>query len=342
MQEIIYGLVGRKLSHSFSARYFNSKFEKGRIPSRYTLFEIPSIENFPEIIRQNPDLRGLNVTIPYKEEVIPYLSMLTPTAQGVGAVNTIRIDRRQGQLLLVGHNTDTDGFKNAIEPLLGSRRKALVLGSGGAAKAVKYALRELQVEITQVSRTCSREGLSYSQLTPEVMRRHDIIVNCTPLGTWPDVEECPDIPYHLLSDQYLCFDLVYNPEVTKFMRLSAERGAIVSNGYQMLLNQADAAYRFWNTATFTSPLYDPSAIDYKIEKFLSRHIEIHISPKVMNSADCRVVSPLDNSGVENFYLSIATLSIAPDKTIHKVSVTPFEKEIPGVTYLDSRLTIHLR
>lgn len=242
----LYGLIGKKLGHSFSARYFNERFEKQHIDARYELFEISSIEGISNLITSHPELRGLNVTIPYKQEVLPYLAELTPTASAIGAVNCIRIVRDGENNRLIGHNTDAGGFKDAISPLIGNRRKALLLGLGGASKAVMYALKTLDIEVQGVSRTPRDGVISYSDLTESLMSEFDIIVNSTPLGMWPCIDSCPDIPYEYVNDGYLCFDLVYNPEETEFMKRCSQRGAKVSNGLQMLYNQADLAYKFWN------------------------------------------------------------------------------------------------
>lgn len=242
----LYGLIGKKLGHSFSARYFNGHFAEEGIDSRYELFEIPSVEGVSDIIDSHPRLKGLNVTIPYKQEVIPLLDSMTEEARNIGAVNCIRISRGDdGKVFLTGHNTDAGGFSSAIELLLGGRGKALMLGLGGASRAVEYALRRLGVKVTKVSRRKADGVLCYSDLDKSVMSEHDIVVNCTPLGMWPNTDAAPDIPYHLLDSRYLCFDLVYNPEETEFMRRSKAQGAIVSNGLRMLYNQADLAYDFW-------------------------------------------------------------------------------------------------
>ena len=237
-----FGLVGRKLGHSFSAKYFNDKFLKEGLDCRYVNFEIPSIDVLPALLQGIPDLKGFNVTIPYKEAIKPYLQQLTPAAQEVGAVNTVKITANG----LIGHNTDLEGFEKALSLLLGNAavRKALILGTGGASKAVAAALKRRGTEFQFVSR--SKECLHYADLTPELIAENDLIVNATPLGTWPDVESKPDIPYSALSKRHFCLDLVYNPAETAFMKASAENGTAVSNGLTMLHAQADAAWQFWN------------------------------------------------------------------------------------------------
>ena len=244
----LYGLIGKKLGHSFSAKFFNDKFMREGIDARYALFEIPSADSLPHLIEEHPDLKGLNVTIPYKQDVIPMLDSLTDSAREIGAVNTILVTHLpDGGVRLDGHNTDAPGFMEAIRPMLHSGcRRALVLGQGGASLAVIYALRRLGIEVTKVSRTRKDDAISYGDLNAGVMCEHQVIVNCTPLGMWPDTESCPDIPYDAITEEHVCFDLVYNPEVTEFMRRASEHGATVSNGLEMLHNQAVLAWKFWN------------------------------------------------------------------------------------------------
>nr|AGK84818.1 putative shikimate 5-dehydrogenase [uncultured bacterium BAC25G1] len=240
----MFGLIGYPLHHSFSAKYFNDFFARTEIPEYYELFPIRDIDEFPLLLKKHRDLEGLNVTIPYKEKIIPFLTDLSEEAREIGAVNTIRILNR-GKIL-IGHNTDAIGFKNSISPLLMPHmKKALILGTGGASKAVDYVLKKLGLEVTKVSRRESEGVMTYDQLDEDVISSHHVIVNTTPLGTWPDIDKYPDIPYQFLSPLHLCFDLVYNPETTSFMRKSAEHGAMVKNGLEMLHGQADAAWRIW-------------------------------------------------------------------------------------------------
>ncbi|MDE6247398.1 MAG: shikimate dehydrogenase [Muribaculaceae bacterium] len=242
-----YGLIGKKLGHSFSAEYFNSKFKSEGIDARYQLFEIPSIEGVSNLIDSLPDLEGLNVTIPFKKEILPYLDYLSPQASAIGAVNCVKIVRDGERNILTGHNTDATGFMEALLPLLTTdMSRALVLGQGGASLAVIYALKELGLEVTKVSRTPGDDVITYDRISKDVMQTHHLIINCTPLGMYPNIDASPAIPYQYINDKFLCFDLVYNPEFTEFMRLSAERGAKVSNGLKMLYNQADLAWQFWN------------------------------------------------------------------------------------------------
>lgn len=243
----LYGLIGFPLTHSFSKTYFNRKFEEEGINAEYINFEIPDIGDFTEILAEYPDLCGMNVTIPYKELVIPYLDELDPDAEKIGAVNVIKFIKKGKDTILRGYNSDVIGFGDSMVPLLNpARKKALILGTGGAAKAIARALEKLNVEYVFVSRKKSEGCLTYQELTPEIMAEHKIIVNTTPLGMYPHVDVAPDIPYNCLTKEHLCYDLLYNPNVTLFMRRAEEYGAEVKNGLEMLLLQAFAAWRIWN------------------------------------------------------------------------------------------------
>lgn len=244
-----YGLIGYPLKHSFSISYFNEKFQSENIDAEYVNFEIPSIEDFMEVVEENPNLRGLNVTIPYKEQVIPYLDELDKDTAKIGAVNVIKIiPQGKGDVKLVGYNSDIVGFTRSIEPLLQSHHvKALILGTGGASKAVFHGLANLGIKATFVSRTKkSNDILTYQELTPEIMQEHTVIVNTTPLGMYPNVDACPDIPYDQLTPNHLLYDLLYNPHETLFMKKGMERGATVKNGLEMLLLQAFVSWEIWN------------------------------------------------------------------------------------------------
>lgn len=244
-----YGLIGYPLKHSFSIGYFNEKFEAENIDAEYVNFEIPDIRDFMEVVEENPNLCGLNVTIPYKEQVIPYLDELDKDAAKIGAVNVIKIIRQpKGKVKLVGYNSDIIGFTRSIEPLLKTHHeKALILGTGGAAKAVYHGLENLGLKATYVSRTKkSDEVLTYRELTPEIMQEYTVIVNCTPVGMYPKVDFCPDIPYDLLTPNHLLYDLLYNPNETLFMKKGMEQGATVKNGLEMLLLQAFVSWEIWN------------------------------------------------------------------------------------------------
>lgn len=243
-----YGLIGYPLGHSFSKNFFNQKFESEHIDAQYINFEIPSIKDFKDVLKFNPELHGLNVTIPYKEQVIPYLDDLDEDARLIGAVNVIKFVRGfLGKTKLIGYNSDVIGFRRSIEPLLTpSHRRALILGTGGASKAVFHGLKQLGVESTFVSRTAKEGCITYADLTREMMDRYTVIVNTTPLGMFPNVDSCPDIPYEWLTPNHLLYDLLYNPDETLFMRRGKERGAVVKNGLEMLLLQAFAAWEIWN------------------------------------------------------------------------------------------------
>lgn len=238
-----YGLIGFPLGHSFSKIYFTEKFRKEGLSSTYELFPLSAITELPGLIGGNPELRGLNVTIPYKESVMTYLTELSPEAEAIGAVNVIKINGDR----LMGHNTDFIGFKESLRPLLREEiTDALVLGSGGASKAVCHALRVLGIRPTVVSRHPSEGMAGYDDLTPEVMEKNLLIVNATPLGMAPNTDTAPEIPYHLLSERHICYDVVYNPAETLFMKKSAAGGAKVKNGLDMLHLQAEHAWRIWN------------------------------------------------------------------------------------------------
>ena len=242
-----YGLLAYPLGHSFSRNYFNQKFEAERIDAEYLNFEIPEIKEIKNVIKENPELNGLNVTIPYKEQVIPYLDDLDEDARLIGAVNVIKFSKGLfGKVKLKGYNSDIIGFKQSIEPLLKEHhRKALILGTGGASKAVFQGLKQLGVASTFVSRKAKEYCITYEEITPKVMEQYTVIVNTTPLGMYPNVNACPDIPYDLLTSDHLLYDLLYNPDETLFMRKGKEKGAVVKNGLEMLLLQAFAAWEIW-------------------------------------------------------------------------------------------------
>ena len=245
--EKLYGLLGYPLVHSFSQTYFNQKFEAENISAQYINFEIPDIGMLMEVVAENENLNGLNVTIPYKEQVIPFLDEIDPAAKEVGAVNVIKFIRDKDGLRLKGYNSDIIGFTDSIKSLLKPHHQsALVLGTGGAAKAVSYSLRKLGLEVQLVSRRKSANTLVYEELTKNDLKTHKVIVNTTPLGMYPNVDTCPDIPYRYLTSQHLCYDLIYNPDETLFLKNSRLAGAQVKNGLEMLLLQAFASYSIWN------------------------------------------------------------------------------------------------
>ena len=241
-----YGLIGRPLGHSASAAYFAAKFEReGIADCAYALYELPDIGALEGLLARTPDLCGFNVTIPYKERIIPRLQSMAEEARTIGAVNCVRITPEG----LVGHNTDAYGFRTSLLKLLNGERpeQALVLGTGGASKAVKYVLGQLGIPFDTVSRTASAEGYTYATLTPEAVRSHRLIVNATPLGTFPKTDECPGIPYDAIGETHFLFDLVYNPPLTEFLRRGQQQGAAIANGYDMLVGQAEKAWEIWNS-----------------------------------------------------------------------------------------------
>lgn len=241
----MYGLIGYPLGHSFSADFFNTKFKNEGIDESYHLFPLEKITDFPDILHHNPGLKGLNVTIPYKEKILPYLTEVSEEASEIGAVNVIKIS--EDGKLLKGYNSDAVGFHNSIKPLLKPyMKRALVLGTGGASRAVAYVLNKLGLEVIKVSRNRNNINIAYSDISKETIDTHHVIVNTTPLGMWPDIERCPDIPYQWLTDKHLCYDLVYNPEVTLFMKKASEMGAEVKNGLEMLHLQALGAWDIWS------------------------------------------------------------------------------------------------
>ncbi|NJM16996.1 MAG: shikimate dehydrogenase [Bacteroidales bacterium] len=246
-----FGLIGYPLGHSFSKKYFTGKFEKEALTDcTYENFPIENIDLLPEIIRNNPALAGLNVTIPYKLEVFKYLDGVEGPAKEIGAVNVVKINRENGIITTKGYNSDFYGFKQSLAPLLKHHHThALILGTGGASKAVKFALASLGISYQFVSRTAGKAEncISYAQLNENIINSHKLIINTTPLGTAPNVETCPEIPYHFLGRDNLLYDLVYNPATTKFMQRGAAQGATCVNGLQMLHLQAEKAWEIWNS-----------------------------------------------------------------------------------------------
>jgi len=241
----ILGLIGKNISYSFSKKYFTDKFEKSSLVGySYVNFDLSSIAQFPKLIRENPDLKGLNVTIPYKEKIIPYLDKLSKKASKIGAVNCIKFTTNGN---LKGYNTDCYGFKKSLQPLLQPHhQKALILGTGGASKAVAFALDELGILYTFVSRSKTENALDYKYINATTFDNYQIIINCTPLGTFPNIDEVPPIPYDYFTPKHIAFDLIYNPEETQFLRLAKSKGAIVKNGYEMLQLQAEKSWAIWN------------------------------------------------------------------------------------------------
>lgn len=242
-----YGLIGYPLGHSFSKNYFNEKFENEKINAKYINFEIPTIDSLPEILASNPELKGLNVTIPYKEKVMSFLDSISPEARAIGAVNVIRVEHKGNAAILKGYNSDVIGFTKSIEPLLERiHKKALILGTGGASKAVSYGLKSLGLETVFVSRYERPGTIQYDKITPDVIKEYNVIVNCTPCGMYPHIDECPMLPYEAIDNKNILYDLIYNPDQTLFMKKGEQKGATVKNGLEMLLLQAFANWEFWN------------------------------------------------------------------------------------------------
>ncbi len=240
-----FGLIGKNIGYSFSKKFFSEKFERENLPHCYENFDINSIDSIQEIISENIDLKGLNITIPYKESIIPYLDFVDETAKKIGAVNTIKISENKK---LTGFNTDFYGFQKALEKFLPlPQKKALILGTGGASKAIAYALEMLGFGFKFVSRKENLHTISYEILNKSTIENHLLIVNCTPLGTFPNIHEYPAIPYEFVSEKHLLFDLIYNPSETEFLKLGKIRGAKTSNGLKMLELQAEKAWEIWNS-----------------------------------------------------------------------------------------------
>jgi len=241
-----FGLIGFPLGHSFSKKFFSEKFENEQIDARYDLYELDDIAKFTSLI-ENTELNGLNVTIPHKEKVIPFLDELDDTAEKIGAVNVIKFIRKNNKLILKGYNSDAIGFEEALKPhLLSVHKKALILGTGGASKAINYVLNKLNIETTFVSRTASPGKLTYQELNQVIIKENYLIVNASPVGTFPHSDACPEIPYQFLTEKHILSDVVYNPSETLFMKKGKEQGAQVFNGEGMLIGQAKAAWKIWN------------------------------------------------------------------------------------------------
>jgi len=256
-----FGLIGFPLGHSFSKKYFTEKFEReGLQDYKYELFPLENISDVQELITNNPDLCGLNVTIPHKIGIMYYLDKVTPEAKAIDAVNCIKIINQKPvesfftgeftsmKVRLEGYNTDAYGFEASLKPLLKKHHtKALVLGSGGASRAVAYVLAKLDIDYRIVSRKASRKQIKYSQIDNSMINEYTVIINTTPLGMSPNIESCPDIPYNLLTERHLLYDLIYNPAETEFMKRGKEKGATVKNGEEMLHLQAEKAWEIWNS-----------------------------------------------------------------------------------------------
>ena len=240
-----FGLRGYPLSHSFSKKYFTQKFaEEGIHNCNYELYPIASINEFPALLQEVKGLEGINVTIPYKEAVLPFLDEQTAAVQEIGACNCIHI--KDGKL--IGHNTDVTGFRQSIEPFLQPHhQQALILGTGGAAKAVAWVFKQLGIRFQIVSRKKTATTISYDELDAAMMQTVELVINTTPLGMQPNVLDKPSLPYHCINNRFLCYDLVYNPEKTRFLQLAEEQGATIKNGADMLLIQAEESWKIWNS-----------------------------------------------------------------------------------------------
>ena len=242
-----FGLIGYPLGHSFSVPYFARKFADEGIEAEYTNFPLEDITGFDGLVRSHPELVGLNVTVPYKQKVIPYLDALDRTSRTIGAVNTIFFCRRDGRLSLLGYNTDVIGFERSLKDhLKANHQKALVLGTGGSSKAIVYVLEGLGIKYQLISRNRGEGVLAYEELGRENIKEHTLIINTTPLGMHPQVDACPEILYEAITSEHLLFDLVYNPEKTIFLSRGEQQGASVVNGYEMLVHQAEASWEIWN------------------------------------------------------------------------------------------------
>lgn len=241
------GLIGKHIDYSFSKGFFTEKFTSENLPFTYENFDLENISEFPKLIENNPNIVGMNVTIPYKQSIMQYMDAIDETAAEIGAVNTITVSKDKK---LKGYNTDYFGFQKSILPLLKSHHKnALILGTGGASKAIAYALKNLDISFEYVSRT-KRKGVlhTYNSITEAIINKFQIIINCTPLGTFPEIDLHPDIPYEGITDSHLLYDLIYNPSETKFLKLGKSQGASICNGSDMLKFQAEKAWEIWDLA----------------------------------------------------------------------------------------------
>lgn len=239
----LYGLIGKNIDYSFSKEFFTNKFKKEKLDCTYINFDIKEIEDLKKIINGN-DISGLNVTIPYKERIINYLDFVSPIAKEIGAVNTISFNNG----VLSGYNTDYLGFYDSIKKEISQNTKALILGTGGASKAIAYALKLLNVEYLFVSRfTNNKNHILYKELDKKIIDKYNLIINCSPIGTYPKTTEIPNIPISLITNKHIVYDLIYNPVKSELLKQSEEKGAKVINGYQMLKNQAKESWKIWNT-----------------------------------------------------------------------------------------------
>jgi shikimate dehydrogenase len=259
----LYGLIGYPLSHSFSKKFFTEKFHKEHITdSTYDIFPMEDIHSLPNLLKENPNLHGLNVTVPHKINVLKFLDWIEHDAKQVGAVNCIRIFAESpvmaaftGEVGVIGHNfrlegynTDVYGFETSLKPLLQNwHGEALILGDGGAAKAVKYVIEKLGMDYQIVTRKPQLNSILFTDLTPRIIENYKLIINTTPVGMYPNVEDCPLLPYEAITDEHLLYDLIYNPEETLFLKNGAKHGATIKNGLEMLILQAEKSWEIWNS-----------------------------------------------------------------------------------------------
>lgn len=242
-----FGLIGERLGHSFSERFFNDKFRNEGISASYTNYEISDLKRLKDIIENTPELVGLNVTIPYKEEILSVLNHISPEVKIIGAVNVIKIIRYEDRYMLYGYNTDTTAFEATIKKhLKKNHQKALILGTGGSSKAIDFALNKIGVKTTKVSRNYLSGTINYQNLNESIISEHQIIINCTPCGMYPKTEACPQIPYEYITTGHILYDLIYNPDETLFLKKGKECGALTINGLEMLLLQAQQSWQIWN------------------------------------------------------------------------------------------------
>ncbi len=244
-QKKIYGLIGKNISYSFSKTYFTQKFKDLNLDNyQYLNFDLKDISEFRNLLKLHKNIKGFNITIPYKQDIMPFLDGLSEEAQKIGAVNTIKIENGK----LIGYNTDAYGFEQTLKLVITKTdEKALILGWGGASKAVKFVLTKLGFDVVVVSRTPTNEAfITYNQLTKSLIEQTKLIVNCTPLGTFPRIDDCPDIPYQYLNNTHILFDLIYNPPETKFLQYGKKCGSKIKNGFDMLKFQAEKSWKIWN------------------------------------------------------------------------------------------------
>jgi len=248
-----FGLVGFPLHHSFSKKYFTEKFQKEKLENhQYKNFEIENINSIQDIIKTEPSLVGFNCTIPYKEKIIPYLTDLDNVSSAIKAVNTVKVINYNGKIILKGYNTDAYGFENSLKPLFKKQpSKALILGTGGASKAVSYVLEKLSIQYLFVSRSKDKPNtIAYDEVTDDLIKSHTLIINTSPVGMFPNINEAPPISYNAIAEEHILYDLIYNPETTMFLNHGLTHGAVIKNGLEMLHLQAEKAWEIWNNDTY--------------------------------------------------------------------------------------------